>query len=279
MHSILPSAFALALLGSCATPAASDPDPGASTDSLRIALCQIAPTGDLEASLAVVDAALAEAASQAADLAVFPEACLFGWVNPTAHDEAQPIPGATVDRLGRLARAHGLMVAIGLAESAPEGLYNSVVLLDVDGTLLAKHRKNNVLAELMDPPYRAGGGVDGSVVDTRFGRIGMLICADTFRDDVVAALTEQEPALVLVPYGWAAPVDAWPDHGKSLHGWVAHTARRTGATVVGVDAVGTIEHGPWTGQIFGGQSVVCAPDGRQRLVLGDRVAQVVVLTL
>lgn len=246
---------------------------------VRVALCQIASAGSLEGSLARVDRALADAAQQGAVLAVFPEACLFGWLNPEAHEGAHPIPGPTVDRLGELAREHGLMLAIGLAERGEAGLHNTVVLIDSDGTLLAKHRKNNVLDGLMEPPYTAGVGVEGSVVETRFGRIGLLICADTFQDETVAALAEQAPDLVLVPYGWAASADAWPEHGQSLHGWVSHTARRTRAHVIGVDAVGGIEHGPWKGMIFGGQSIVCSPDGRTCLELGDRIDQVVALTL
>ena len=73
---------------------------------------------------------------------------------------------------------------------------------------------------------RYDASADGSVVATRLGRIGLLICADTFLDPVVEQLAAQEPDLVVVPYGWAAPAADWPEHGESLRAWVAHTARR-----------------------------------------------------
>jgi len=237
---------------------------------LRVAACQLSAAGDLERGLAAVDRALARAAAQGADLACFPETCLFGWLNPAAHRLADPVPGTTSERLGELARRHGLMFAIGLAEREDGRLFDSALLIDRDGRVLLRHRKVNVLTELMEPPYTPGPGASASVADTRLGRIGLLICADTFLDETVAELAAGRPELVLVPYGWAAPEDDWPDHGESLQAWVAHTARRTGAPVVGVDATGEIRHGPWKGFLFGGQSVACDAAGSLLGVLADR---------
>ncbi len=224
--------------------------------------------------MVAVDRALGLAAKAGAQIACLPETCLFGWVNPEAHGQADAIPGGTTERLGEMARRHGLMVAVGLSETEGDRLFDSAVLIDSDGTLLMRHRKVNILTELMDPPYTPGPDATGSVVDTRFGRIGLLVCADTFKDELVADIAAGSPDLVLVPYGWAAPLEQWPDHGQSLHRWVAHTARRAGAPVVGVDGTGSIDHGPWTGHIYGGQSVACDRDGNVLGILADREPEV-----
>lgn len=50
-----------------------------------------------------------------------------------------------------------------------------------DGTILGKHRKINTLSELLDPPYAQGSLDKIQVVETPIGRIGMLVCADTFK--------------------------------------------------------------------------------------------------
>ena len=97
--------------------------------------------------------------------------------------------------------------------------------------------------------------------------------------DLTSELLEERPAaqqpdLVLVPYGWAAPADKWPDHGKNLHAWVANTARQCKVPVVGVDSTGEIHHGPWQGFVLGGQSVVCDATGRVLDVLPDRLPAV-----
>ncbi len=246
----------------------------AGTDRVvRVAVCQTEVGPDIEANFAAIEKALLEALALNADVACFAETSLYGWVNPDAHYFADPIPGTSTIRISALAQQYGLMIAIGLAERDGDKLYDSAILVDRDGNLLLKHRKVNILTELMDPPYTPGDGTP-AVVNTRLGRIGMLICADTFKDEVVLPLAEQKPDLVLVPYGWAAPVENWPAHGRSLQSWVSHTARRTSAPVVGVDAIGQIHHGPWTGYVYGGQSVVSAADGGILGVMADRQSQV-----
>lgn len=274
---LLPCLILLVVLASCATPASKVPDQRPT--SVRVAVCQIAPGNSLKESLAAIDRALIEASSLNAQIACFPETILFGWVNPNAHRLADPIPGATSVLLADLARRHRIMIAIGLAERDGRQLYDSAILLDIDGTLLLHHRKVNILSELMEPPYSAGKSASSSIADTRFGRIGMLICADTFLDETVAEVAAGQPDLMLVPYGWAAPEGDWPKHGESLQAWVSHTARRTGAPVVGVDAIGTINHGPWAGYRFGGQSVVTDANGNVLAVLADRKSETRVIDL
>lgn len=259
------------LLLACGTAAV---DTSADAPTVRVAVCQIEVDSRPDVNFDRIGAALAEAAAQHADLACFPEACVFGWVNSAAHDGAAPIPGALTDRVAALAARHDVMVALGLAERDGDRLYNCVVLIDRDGTLLLKHRKVNVLRELMEPPYSAGPGAAGSVVDTRLGRIGLLICADTFPEPIVDQLARQSPDLVIVPYGWAAPADDWPDHGRSLTAWVVNTARRCRAPVVGTDSVGRIHDGPWKGFVLGGQSPVCDATGAVIAALPDRASAV-----
>ncbi len=249
---------------SCVSPSSSD------GQGIRVAVCQVEVDSQPETNLRRIEAAIADAAARGADIACFPEACVFGWVNPMAHTAASPIPGTTTDRIAAMAKRYEMMVVLGLAERDGDQLYNAAVLIDSDGEILLRHRKTNILSKLMDPPYTAGPDADHSVVATRFGRIGLLICADTFKDPVVAGIAKQDPDLVIVPYGWAAPADKWPDHGKSLQSWVAQTARRCNAAVVGIDSTGEIHYGPWKGQVLGGQSVVCDAAGEVLAVLADR---------
>lgn len=267
------SLLALSMATSCAAPST------ASTDGeWRIALCQIEITSDVEQNVATIRDWIGRAADEGAQLAVFPEACLFGWTNDAAHAGATTVPGRYVDQLGDAARVHQIMVAVGIEERSARGLHNSVVLLDTDGALLGVHRKVNILSELMDPPYVPGEGAQ-TVLETRWGRIGLLICADTFEDELVGQLAAQQPDLVLVPDGWAAPAEQWPDHGQSLHAWIAHTARRCQAPVVGVDSTGSLAVGPWAGYVLGGQSMACDASGESLAVLADRTPELRVVTV
>jgi len=239
--------------------------------TVRAAMCQIlCLDGDREGNYARIEHALERARAEGADIACFPETALLGWVNPEAHKRAHPIPGEDTERLGELARRYDLMLAIGLAEKDADDLYDAAVLMDSDGKLLAKHRKINILAWLMAPPYTKGRIEDIAAIDTRLGRIGLLVCADTFDQDILLAMSRQRPQLVIVPYGWAQRVQAWPQHQKRLQDTVARAAKTIGAPVIGVDLVGQITHGPWTGRTYGAASVAADEKGAVLALGADR---------
>jgi len=244
---------------------------------VRVAMCQtLCVDSDREGNFGRIEKALAEAKKGGAQIACLPESSVLGWVNPEAHQLAYPIPGKDTDRLAKLAKRLDLMLCVGLEEKDGDRLYGGVVLIDRDGRLLLKHRKINVLPELMTPSYTSGKPEDIKAVETEFGRIGLLICADTFAPRHLELMRAQKPDLVLVPYGWAAKPEEWPKHGDKLLETVAKAARAIGAPVVGTDNIGTITHGPWTGRTFGGQSVAVEPNGNVLTRGKDRVEQVLV---
>jgi len=120
----------------------------------------------------------------------------------------------------------------------------------------------------MTPPYVPG--TDVNAVETRFGKIGLLICADTHRNEILSRMAALKPDLVLVPYGYAALENEWPEHGKELENVVIKTAKLTAAPVVGTNLVGQITKGPWQGRTYGGHSVVVDKTGKTILVAKDR---------
>ena len=233
--------------------------------------------GDRSGNFVRIENAVAEAKAKGAQIVALPESSILGWENPAAHERACPIPGDDSDRLCSLARRHRVHVCAGLDEKEGDRLYGSCILVDDRGRLLLKHRKVNVLAELMAPPYSAGEGV--GTVETRFGRIGLLICADSFLAPVLAAMRAREPDLLLIPYGWAATESEWPGHGRSLDRVVRKVARTVGCPVVGTDLVGVMTHGPWAGRVYGGQSLVSDGKGRVLLACRDRDREVSVVSV
>lgn len=239
--------------------------------TVRLAICQILVIdSDREGNFRRIEYALEDAEAQHAQIAIFPESSILGWENPEAHKLAEPIPGNDSDRIATLARQHHLMIAIGLDEKDGDKLYDAAILVDKTGKLLWKHRKINVLAELMTPPYTQGRPDDIGVVETEFGHIGVLICADTFTNEYLERLKTLKPDLVLVPYGWAAPDDQWPQHSKQLESLVSARAAELKCPMAGVDLVGEMTHGPWTGQTYGGSSFVADGTGRILLTARDR---------
>jgi len=238
---------------------------------VRVAVCQIlVMDGDREGNFRRIEYALETAHAGHADIATFPESSVLGWENPDAHTMATPIPGQDSDRIAALARKYGMMIAIGLDEKDGDRLYDSAILVDKTGKLLWKHRKMNVLPELMDPPYSTGTPDSIGVADTEFGRIGVVICADTFVDAYVQRLADLKPDLMLVPYGWAEVFDKWPAHEEDLKRLVASRAKMWKCPTIGTDLVGEMTHGPWKGRSYCGASVAADASGAVLEVLRDR---------
>lgn len=244
--------------------------------SVRVALCQIlCLDGDRSGNLLRIENALVEAKAGHADIACFPETALLGWVNPEAHEKAQPIPGTDTEHLAALAKKYGLWICCGLAEKSDEELHDSAVLIDPRGEIVLKHRKINICAGLMTPEYVPG--TEMNTVETPWGRVGILICADSFKEALLQRMAVLKPDLVLIPYGWAAPVDSWPAHGKQLENTVCNAARVIDAPVIGTDLVGAISHGPWKGFVYGGQSLAVDRSGNVLKMLRDRDREVLVV--
>jgi predicted amidohydrolase len=230
-------------------------------EKIKIAIAQTrCVDSDLEGNLGRIGEMAARADSAGAKMVFFPESADLGWVNPEAHRLADPVPGPFSVKIAELAKKHGIWIGIGLSEKEGDKLYDSAVIINPEGKIVLKHRKLNLLAWLMDPPYSPGDTSAIKAVDTPLGRLGMLICADSFEDNLLGILNREKPDLVYIPYGWAAPRENWPEHGFKLLQTVQRAARKIGAPVIGPNCVGEITHGPWKGQTYEGLST--AADAR-----------------
>lgn len=246
---------------------------------MRVALCQIeVVSGDREGNFQRITNAVKDAKSKAADLAVLPESCILGWINPDAFELAHPIPGADTARLAELARSFQMAIIVGVDEKCGTQLYDSAVAISSEGDLLAVHRKANVLPQLMDPPYSCGDG-QVTVAEFPFGRVGVLICADTFMEESIESARLAGLDLLVVPYGWVAEDVSWPRHGERLEALICKNAQRLGCPVIGVDALGQVEHGRWAGRRYCGGSMAASPDGRALFQLQLAAPHVTVVDL
>jgi N-carbamoylputrescine amidase len=247
---------------------------------VRVALAQMrCEDSDLEGNFARIRAMAEAAAAHEARAVFYPETVDFGWVNPEAHWRAGAIPGPFTDRVGALARELGLWLGISLCEKQGEALYDSAVLLDPTGAIALRHRKINLLPWLMEPPYAPGDPAELAVAATPFGRVGMLVCADSFEAPLLEALARQKPDLVYIPYGWAARREEWPEHGFELLKTVQRTARALGAPVLGPNCVGEITHGEWRGRTYEGLSTAADRHGCSLAQGKWNRAELIVLTV
>lgn len=143
---------------------------------------------------------IAQAARQKADLVVLPETLTYYGTGLKMHECAEPVPGPSTEYFGRLAREHQLYIVAGLVEREGKTIYNTAALLGPDGKLVGKYRKVTLPRSEIEAGITPGR--EYPVFDTRFGKLGMMICYDGFFPEVARALTVQ-----------GAEVIAWPVWG------------------------------------------------------------------
>lgn len=122
---------------------------------------------------------------------------------------AEPVPGPFSDRLGRLAQRHGVYLCSGTIERDGDRIFNTALLYGPGGDLLHKHRKVTLASCDLTGGFTPGESIE--VVETPFGRVGILICLDTIERSNQNVLAGLHPDLILVPsYGLAKT-----NYGKS----------------------------------------------------------------
>jgi predicted amidohydrolase len=230
---------------------------------VRVALGQMRVTpGAPDENLARAEAWMAHAAADGAQVIVLPETLDLGWNAAEARALAEPLPGPRSQRLCSAAARHGVVLAAGLTERAGDRVYNSAVLIDADGRLVATHRK---IAELDFARANYTAGTHLGVTDTSIGRVGIAICADLWEPTLGRALGAMGAEIILSPSAWAVPPDfnhAYTPYGRE---WIASyrdVSEAFGIPVVGVSNVGPIRHGAWAGHVCIGASLAVSGDGR-----------------
>ncbi|MBN1185392.1 MAG: carbon-nitrogen hydrolase family protein [Bacteroidales bacterium] len=250
----------------------------AQNGSVKVAMAQkFCLGGDRSGNFVRIEKAIIKAREKGAEIITFPETSILGWVNPDAQERAFQIPGTDSDKLCVLAKKYKIFINIGLAEKTGDKLFDSAILIDDEGNILLKRRKINILTELMSPPYSKGEKIEA--VDTCLGRIGVMICADSFQDDLLLKIKKQEPDFVIIPYGWDAGEKAWPSHAKELQRVVQPADELITCPLIGTDLVGEISHSPWQGMVYGGQSIVVDQHTNVHARCKDRDKEIIVIEL
>ena len=184
-------------------------------------------------------------------------------------DLAEPIPGESTAVMAKLAKEHEVVIVASLFEKRAEGLYhNTAAILDADGEMLGIYRKMHIPDDPLfyEKFYFTPGDLGFKAWDTKYGRIGVLICWDQWYPEG-ARLTAMQGANILfypTAIGWHPGEKA--EYGpRQLEAW--RTIQRShaianGIYVAAVNRVG-FEQGPDdAGLEFWGNSFLADPQGQ-----------------
>jgi predicted amidohydrolase len=169
---------------------------------VRLAAVHFRPKGGQTAmdNCRMYEPLIADAARQKADLVVLGEVVNSVGLGKKSSEVAEPIPGPSTEYFGQLARQHNLYIVVSLCERDRHLVYNAAVLLGPDGKLVGKYRKVCLPRGEIDEGVAPGS--DYPVFETRFGKVGMMICYDGFFPEVARELANR-----------GAEVIAWPVWG------------------------------------------------------------------
>jgi nitrilase len=214
--------------------------------STKVAVVQAPPVLlHRDKTIAKVLSSMDEAVNAGAALIVFPEAYVPGYptwiwrlrpggdmglsseIHARLRENAVDLARGDLQPVQDAAAKNGVTVVLGINEldSAYSGttLFNTVVVIGPDGTLLNRHRK------LMptNPERMVWGMGDASglrVVDTPAGRLGCLICWESYMPLARYALYAQDIEIYVAP--------TW-DTGESWLATMRHIAKEAGCWVIG----------------------------------------------
>jgi len=214
-------------------------------EAVTAACVQVEPAIlDRAGTLDRVAARTAEAAAAGAGLVVFPETfvpaypssvwakALAGWGEPGAkeafallHRESLELPGPDADRLGAIAREHGVWLVLGVNEVDPERpgtLYNSLLYYSPQGELALHHRKL-VPTNHERLVWGQGDSRGLRAIETPLGRIGGLICWENYMPLARFSLYES---------GVEIYIASTADDGDEWQATLVHIARESRAFVI-----------------------------------------------
>ena len=229
--------------------------------------------GNAEANLAAIEQRVAEAARQGARLVLLQElhngAYFCQHEAVSEFDLAEPIPGPSTERLGELARQHGVVLVSSLFERRAAGLYhNTAVVFDADGSTAGKYRKMHIPDDpgFYEKFYFTPGDLGFEPIDTSVGRLGVMVCWDQWYPEGARLMALAGAEILLYPtaIGWD-PTDALAEKGRQRDAWIlSHRghAVANGLPVLSCNRVGH-EASPLDthGLQFWGSSHVLGPQG------------------
>ena len=182
---------------------------------------------------------------------------------------AEPIPGPSTAAFQKLAKKHSVVVIASLFEKRASGVYhNTAAIIDANGSLLGCYRKMHIPDDpsFYEKFYFTPGDLGFRAWQTRYGKIGVLICWDQWYPEGARLTAMQGAEILFYPtaIGWHPKEKE--EYGVNQHGaWEliqrSH-AVANGCYVASVNRIGLEKPVGGDGLEFWGQSFVAGTSGQ-----------------
>jgi len=134
---------------------------------------------------------------------------------------AETIPGPTTEAFQKLARKRSVVIIASIFEKRRAGVYhNTAAVIDANGALLGIYRKMHIPDDPLyyEKFYFTPGDLGFRAWDTRYGRIGVLVCWDQWYPEGARLTAMQGAEILFYPtaIGWHPKEKA--EYGADQHG-------------------------------------------------------------
>ncbi len=237
-------------------------------DSVNIGLVQQSVTDDPQLNLEKTIKDIRTAASGGANIVCLQELFMTRYFCDTEDYDnfnlAEHIPGPTTAKLQAVASELNIVIIASLFEKVDAGIYfNTTAVIDADGSFLGKYRKNHIPDDpgYFEKFYFAPGDTGYQIFNTRYGRIGVLICWDQWYPEAARIVSMMGAQILFYPtaIGWAQSQDE-ETNADQYQAW--QTIQRSHAIANGVSVVAVNRSGIEKDMKFWGGSFVANPFGK-----------------
>ncbi len=173
---------------------------------VTVAALQMACDWDLQRNLATAERLVREAAARGAQIILLPElfeAPYFCIEQDSRHLSlaAPPEESRAVRHFSRIARELGVVLPVSFFERAGPAYFNSLAIIDADGSRLGIYRKSHIPngPGYQEKSYFSPGDTGFKVWDTRFARLGAGICWDQWFPETARSMALMGAELLLFP--------------------------------------------------------------------------------
>lgn len=186
-------------------------------------------------------------------------------------DLAQPIPGPITEGLTKIAAELGIVLVAPFFERRAAGVYhNSLVVIDTDGTLMGTYRKKHIPDDpgFHEKYYFTPGEDDYQIFDTKYGKIGTLICWDQWYPEAARITALKGAELLVYPTAIGTLTDEDGNQGQEfLEAW--QTIQQSHAIANGCFVASINRVGQEGNVNFWGHSFVAGPFGQIQAEAGS----------
>lgn len=241
---------------------------------MKIGLIQQHNTSDREDNISRLENSIRQLKEQGAQLVVMQElhnSLYFCQVeNVNNFDLAEPIPGPSTERFGKLAKELGIVIVTSLFEKRAPGLYhNTAVVIENDGTIAGKYRKMHIPDDpaYYEKFYFTPGDIGFEPIKTSVGTLGVLVCWDQWYPEAARLMALKGAEMLIYPtaIGYESS-DTPEEQERQREAWTTVQRGHAVANGIPVIAVNRTGHEPdpsgqTKGISFWGSSFVAGPQG------------------